>query len=189
MLFLACHSKKSLLLQSRAPPAWPLLRSPPPLTLAFVNRITRVCTFLSRFNLLPSSHKERPTLPFDPKATPWRPPPRATSIARAKSEKFDVVVIGGGCVGTGIAVDALSRGLSVALIERDDFAAGTSSRSTKLIHGGVRYLEQAFKSMDLSLIELVTEALEERSFMLESMPFMAKPLPIMYVPHSHTVFL
>jgi glycerol-3-phosphate dehydrogenase len=58
------------------------------------------------------------------------------------------------------------------------------SRSTKLIHGGVRYLEQAFKSMDLSLIELVTEALEERSFMLDSMPFMAKPLPIMLPCYS-----
>ena len=57
-------------------------------------------------------------------------------------------------------------------------------RSTKLIHGGVRYLEQAFKSMDLSLIELVTEALEERSFMLDSMPFMAKPLPIMLPCYS-----
>jgi hypothetical protein len=52
------------------------------------------------YNLLPSSHKERNTLPFDPKATPWRPPPRPASIARAKSETFDVVVIGGGCVGT-----------------------------------------------------------------------------------------
>lgn len=136
------------------------------------------------YNLIPSPHKERPTLPFDPKATPWRPPPRSSAISRAKSETFDLVVIGGGCVGTGIAVDALSRGLSVALVERDDFAAGTSSRSTKLIHGGVRYLEQAFKSMDLSLIELVTEALEERSFMLDSMPFMAKPLPIMLPCYS-----
>jgi glycine/D-amino acid oxidase-like deaminating enzyme len=93
---------------------------------------------------MPSSHKERPTLPFDPKATPWRPAPRPSTIARAKTETFDLVVIGGGCVGTGIAVDALSRGLSVALVERDDFAAGTSSRSTKLIHGGVRYATAPF---------------------------------------------
>jgi glycerol-3-phosphate dehydrogenase len=135
-------------------------------------------------SLVPSSRKDRITLPFDPRAKPWSPPPRAVTIERAKSEKFDLVVIGGGCVGTGIAVDALSRGLSVALVERDDFAAGTSSRSTKLIHGGVRYLEQAFKNLDLSLIELVTEALEERSFMMDSMPFMAKPLPIMLPCYS-----
>ena len=104
-------------------------------------------------------------------------------------QSFDIVVVGGGINGAGIARDAAGRGLRVLLVEQGDFASATSSASTKLIHGGVRYLEQAFKSMDLSLIELVTEALEERSFMLESMPFMAKPLPIMYVPHSHTVFL
>lgn len=61
-----------------------------------------------------------------------------------RGEEYDLVIVGGGATGSGCAVDAASRGLKVALVERDDFAAGTSSRSTKLVHGGVRYLEKAF---------------------------------------------
>ncbi|MBS1488478.1 MAG: glycerol-3-phosphate dehydrogenase/oxidase [Bacteroidetes bacterium] len=67
---------------------------------------------------------------------------RPTNIARIKSEQFDLLIIGGGITGAGIALDAASRGLKTALIERKDFAYGTSSRSTKLIHGGLRYLKQ-----------------------------------------------
>src|SRR5690606_11652199 len=67
---------------------------------------------------------------------------REQLLERLRSERFDVLVIGGGITGAGIALDAVSRGLKVALVERDDFASGTSSRSTKLIHGGVRYLKQ-----------------------------------------------
>jgi glycerol-3-phosphate dehydrogenase len=67
---------------------------------------------------------------------------RAATVARLKEEAFDVLVIGGGITGAGIALDAASRGLRVALVEKEDFAAGTSSRSTKLIHGGLRYLKQ-----------------------------------------------
>jgi len=74
----------------------------------------------------------------------------------------DVVVVGGGATGSGIALDAATRGLSVALIERDDFASGTSSKSTKLIHGGIRYLEAAAKSLDRESYKLVKEALHER---------------------------
>ncbi|CAK9016626.1 Glycerol-3-phosphate dehydrogenase, partial [Durusdinium trenchii] len=96
-----------------------------------------------------------------------------------EEEKFDVLVIGGGCVGSGVALDAATRGLKVAVVERDDFAAGTSGRSTKLIHGGVRYLENAFKNLDWSQYLLVREALAERSHMLEAAGYLAKPLAIM----------
>jgi glycerol-3-phosphate dehydrogenase len=82
----------------------------------------------------------------DPSTFP-RIPPRAEQIAALKraDEHFDVLIIGGGASGAGCALDAASRGLKVALVERDDFACGTSSRSTKLVHGGVRYLEKAFR--------------------------------------------
>lgn len=80
-----------------------------------------------------------------------------------KQEPWDLVVIGGGASGLGVALDALSRGLSVALVERSDFAKGTSSRSTKLLHGGVRYLAQG----DVSL---VLEALKERGLMMKNAP-------------------
>ena len=63
---------------------------------------------------------------------------------------YDLLVIGGGATGAGIALDAATRGLKVALVERDDYSSGTSSKSTKLVHGGVRYLEKAFKELDYS---------------------------------------
>ena len=68
-----------------------------------------------------------------------------------------MLVIGGGATGSGVALDASTRGLSVGMVERSDFAAGTSSRSTKLIHGGVRYLEKAFLDADVGQYELVKE--------------------------------
>src|SRR5690606_29762113 len=82
---------------------------------------------------------------------------------------FDVLVIGGGATGLGVAVDAASRGLSVALLEAEDFAKGTSSRATKLLHGGVRYLAQGN-------IGLVREALRERTCLLRNAPHLAAPL-------------
>jgi len=66
----------------------------------------------------------------------------------AKGEEYDLLVIGGGATGTGVALDAATRGLKVAMVERDDFASGTSSKSTKLVHGGVRYLEKAVWQLD-----------------------------------------
>lgn len=72
-----------------------------------------------------------------------------------------MVVVGGGCVGVGVAWEASTRGLKVALVERGDFSSGTSGRSTKLIHGGIRYLEAAFKNLDKGMFDLVTEALDE----------------------------
>lgn len=66
----------------------------------------------------------------------------------AEEEPYDLLIIGGGATGTGIALDAVTRGLKVALVERDDFSSGTSSKSTKLVHGGVRYLEKAVWNLD-----------------------------------------
>ena len=98
---------------------------------------------------------------------------------RNAKDPFDVLVIGGGATGSGIALDAASRGLTVALIERDDFAAGTSSKSTKLVHGGVRYLEKAFWDADIDQYNLVKEALKERTVFLHTAPHLSAWLPIM----------
>ncbi|KAJ3539501.1 hypothetical protein NMY22_g4709 [Coprinellus aureogranulatus] len=81
--------------------------------------------------------------------------------------------------GAGVAVDAASRGLRVALVERDDFSAGTSSKSTKLVHGGVRYLQKAVFELDYDQYKLVKEALHERKIFLETAPYLSNMLPIM----------
>jgi glycerol-3-phosphate dehydrogenase len=86
------------------------------------------------------------------------------------SGKVDLAIIGGGATGLGVALDAALRGLSVVLLESHDFAKGTSSRATKLVHGGVRYLAQGN-------IALVREALHERSTLLHNAPHLARPLP------------
>ncbi|RLN92285.1 hypothetical protein BBJ28_00011824 [Nothophytophthora sp. Chile5] len=111
--------------------------------------------------------------------TPYETPSRDAQLARLKKEHFDVLVIGGGATGSGCALDATTRGLNTAVVEASDFAAGTSGRSTKLIHGGIRYLETAFMKLDYSAFKLVNEALEERSFFLSAAPYMNRPLPIM----------
>eukprot|EP01133_Synstelium_polycarpum_P010784 gene10784-12564_t len=92
--------------------------------------------------------------------------------------ELDVIVIGGGATGSGVALDAVSRGMSVALFERADFSSGTSSRSTKLIHGGIRYLESAIMNLDIEDLHLVKEALSERSNLLNNAPHLSHPLPI-----------
>ena len=94
-------------------------------------------------------------------------------------EPYDLLVIGGGATGSGIALDAATRGLKVALVERDDFAAGTSSKSTKLVHGGVRYLEKAVWELDYNQYALVKEALRERKYFLDTAPHLSMWLPIM----------
>lgn len=86
---------------------------------------------------------------------------------KSRKEPWDLIVIGGGASGLGVALDALSRGLSVVLVEKSDFAKGTSSRSTKLLHGGVRYLAQGD-------IALVFEALKERGLMMKNAPHVAR---------------
>jgi len=90
--------------------------------------------------------------------------------ALARPKRYDVAVIGGGASGLGVALDAALRGLSVVLLESHDFAKGTSSRATKLVHGGVRYLAQGN-------IALVREALHERTTLLHNAPHLARPLP------------
>lgn len=90
-----------------------------------------------------------------------------------------MLVIGGGATGAGVALDGAARGLKVALVEREDFAAGTSSKSTKLLHGGVRYLEKAFMNLDWSQFELVKEALSERDTVLQIAPHLCQHTAIM----------
>lgn len=90
-----------------------------------------------------------------------------------------MLIIGGGITGVGVALDATTRGLSVICVDRDDFCAATSARSTKLIHGGVRYLEKAFKNLDRGQLELVQHALLERRHLLDIAPHLTRPLPIL----------
>ena len=104
---------------------------------------------------------------------------RNAQLEKLQQETFEVLVIGGGATGTGVALDAVSRGLKTALVERDDFSAGSSSRSTKLVHGGVRYLEQAVKRLDRTQFNLVRDALKERAVLLNIAPHLAHPLPIL----------
>ena len=96
---------------------------------------------------------------------------RAKAVETLARERFDVVVVGGGITGAGVAFDAASRGYSVALLERADYAAGTSSRSSKLVHGGLRYLQH----FDLGLVR---EALLERQLMVTLAPHLVRPLQI-----------
>src|SRR3974390_3178878 len=89
---------------------------------------------------------------------------------RARSGPWDMIVVGGGATGVGIALDAASRGYTVVLLEQSDFGKGTSSRSTKLIHGGVRYLQQGN-------VSLVMEALKERGIFFNNAPHLVRDLP------------
>ena len=91
---------------------------------------------------------------------------------------YDLLVIGGGATGCGIALDAASRGLKTVLIEKNDFAEGTSSRSTKLVHGGVRYLEMAVKRLDSVQYHLVKDGLHERGVLLRNAPHLARRIPL-----------
>ncbi|RMZ81137.1 hypothetical protein DV738_g2454, partial [Chaetothyriales sp. CBS 135597] len=100
-------------------------------------------------------------------------------LRKSADEEYDLLVIGGGATGTGIALDAVTRGLRVALVDRDDFASGTSSKSTKLVHGGVRYLEKAVWELDYNQYSLVKEALRERKYFLDTAPHLSSWLPIM----------
>ncbi|XP_051569190.1 glycerol-3-phosphate dehydrogenase, mitochondrial-like isoform X1 [Myxocyprinus asiaticus] len=95
------------------------------------------------------------------------------------TEEFDVLVVGGGATGAGCALDAVTRNLKTALVERSDFSSGTSSRSTKLIHGGVRYLQKAIMKLDYEQYMMVKEALHERANLLDIAPHLSAPLPIM----------
>ncbi|HSZ04534.1 MAG TPA: glycerol-3-phosphate dehydrogenase/oxidase [Solirubrobacteraceae bacterium] len=96
---------------------------------------------------------------------------RSQALAALAHDEFDVVVVGGGITGAGVALDAATRGYSVALVERADYASGTSSRSSKLVHGGLRYLQH----FDLGLVR---EALLERQLMVALAPHLVRPLPL-----------
>jgi glycerol-3-phosphate dehydrogenase len=96
---------------------------------------------------------------------------RTANLARMAQDRFDVLVIGGGITGTGIALDAAARGFSVALIEKDDFASGTSGRSARLVHGGLRYLEHRE-------FGLVRESLRERGILFRLAPHLVRPVPM-----------
>src|SRR6266540_6236103 len=95
---------------------------------------------------------------------------RAAMLERLATEQFDVLVIGGGITGVGVALDAASRGLTTGLVEAGDFASGTSSKSSKLVHGGLRYLQNGD-------IRLVYESLRERRRLLRNAPHLVHVLP------------
>jgi glycerol-3-phosphate dehydrogenase len=97
---------------------------------------------------------------------------REDALTALEADSFDLVVIGGGITGAGVALDAASRGYSVALVERDDYASGTSSRSSKLVHGGLRYLQ----NFDLGLVR---EALLERALLVNLSPHLVRPLQLL----------
>ncbi|CAJ0574349.1 unnamed protein product, partial [Mesorhabditis spiculigera] len=111
-------------------------------------------------------------------------PTRTDIVSKLKQEEFDILVVGGGASGAGVALDAQTRGLKTALVEFDDFSSGTSSRSTKLIHGGVRYLQAAIFGLDIEQYKMVKEALFERANLLEIAPHLSCPLPIMLPIYS-----
>ncbi|MGA1139101.1 MAG: FAD-dependent oxidoreductase [Ilumatobacteraceae bacterium] len=97
---------------------------------------------------------------------------RRDALERLQSEAFDLLVVGGGITGAGVALDAAARGLRVAIVDQNDFASGTSSKSSKLIHGGLRYLQQGD-------VALVYEALHERQRLLRNAPHLVRTLPFM----------
>ena len=100
---------------------------------------------------------------------PLSPTVRTHNLSALGSNHYDVLVIGGGITGAGVALDAVARGYKVALVEKADFASGTSSKSTKLVHGGIRYLP----NMDIALVH---EALVERGLLLQNAPFLVSPV-------------
>lgn len=109
---------------------------------------------------------------IDPKQLPTRAEQFCTL------DQVDVLIIGGGATGAGVALDAISRGLSVLLVEKNDFGSQTSSRSTKLVHGGVRYLEKAVRDKDPKQYHLVRESLHERGTLMHIAPYAVHPIKI-----------
>ncbi len=104
---------------------------------------------------------------------------RLKYLSQIENETFDVCIIGGGATGVGCALDAAMRGLKTVLIEKNDFAGATSSKSTKLFHGGVRYLEQAVKKLDIEQFRMVYKALNERQTLIKNAPHIAHPLALL----------
>lgn len=111
--------------------------------------------------------------------TYFKPKKRFETINRLKNHKYDILIIGGGSSGVGVALDATTRGLSVALIEKNDFGSGTSSKSSKLLHGGIRYLEKAWNQLNLKQFLFVKDALKERNIVMKMIPHLCKPINFM----------
>ncbi|KAL2249279.1 glycerol-3-phosphate dehydrogenase SDP6, mitochondrial-like [Sesamum indicum] len=121
--------------------------------------------------------KQRIADPFA--AVPSRTVQESALMGSSSVNPLDILVVGGGATGCGVALDAVTRGLRVGLVEREDFSSGTSSRSTKLIHGGVRYLEKAVFNLDYGQLKLVFHALEERKQVIDNAPHLCHALPCM----------
>jgi len=109
---------------------------------------------------------------------------RAQTLTSIAEEEFDLCVIGGGATGAGCALDAQLRGLRTVLIEANDFSSGASSASTKLVHGGVRYLEQAVKSLNIEEYRMVRRALRERVYMLRNAPHLCRATEFLVPAYS-----
>ena len=109
---------------------------------------------------------------------------RTEVLQQIEDGSFDVCVIGGGATGSGCALDAQLRGLKTVLIEAGDYAAATSSAATKLVHGGVRYLQEAVQDLDAGQYHVVKRALHERRIMLDNAPFLAHPLELLVPCYS-----
>ncbi|KAE8670437.1 Glycerol-3-phosphate dehydrogenase [Hibiscus syriacus] len=127
----------------------------------------------------PTVESPRRTISDPTAVVPSRSVQESALIDAKSSNPLDILVVGGGATGCGVALDAATRGLRVGLVERDDFSSGTSSRSTKLIHGGVRYLEKAVFNLDYGQLNLVFHALEERKQVIENAPHLCHALPCM----------
>jgi glycerol-3-phosphate dehydrogenase len=110
---------------------------------------------------------------------------RKEAIQRLQDETFDVCIIGGGASGAGCALDSQLRGLRTVLLEAEDFASSSSSASTKMAHGGVRYLQEAVNDLDVNQYHLVEAALRERSSMLQNAPFLTRKLEFLVPCFSH----
>lgn len=114
---------------------------------------------------------------------------RLEAMEYIASQTFDVCVIGGGASGSGCALDSQLRGMKTLLVEASDFASATSSASTKLAHGGVRYLRQAVTRLDIGQYRIVKRALQERHLMIRNAPFLAQPLELLIPCRSRFEFL
>jgi glycerol-3-phosphate dehydrogenase len=99
---------------------------------------------------------------------------RKAALGHIANSEFDVCVIGGGATGAGCSLDAQLRGLKTVVIEAGDFASGSSTASTKMVHGGVRYLQEAVNDLDINQYQLVERALRERLTMLRNAPHLTR---------------
>ncbi|KYO02558.1 FAD-dependent glycerol-3-phosphate dehydrogenase, putative [Plasmodium reichenowi] len=104
---------------------------------------------------------------------------RNEMIKKLQENQYDLLIIGGGATGAGLALDAATRGLKCALVEKNDFSSGTSSKSTKLLHGGIRYLENAVNNLDFTELYFVWEALAERAHTMKIAPYLSRPVSIL----------